>query len=77
MEQIIENALKTLGSRIKAERKAQGMTQGELASLAGVHMNFLSQLEGGKPTVQLDKVLSVLMTLGLELKMSYGKTGIS
>ena len=70
-------ALKTLSVRIRDERKSQGLTQTELASLADVSLNFVSQLESAKSTVQMDKVLQVLKTLGLELNIRYGKKGIS
>ena len=70
-------ALKTLSVRIRDERKSQGLTQTELANLADVSLNFVSQLESAKSTVQMDKVLQVLKTLGLELNIRYGKKGIS
>lgn len=70
-------ALKTLGSSIREERKSQGLSQTELANLAGVSLNFVSQLESAKPTVRIDKVLQVLSTLGMELHIRYGKKGIS
>lgn len=65
-----------LANKVKSERKAIGLSQTELAQLAKVSLNFLSQLESGKKTIRLDKVLQVLNTLGLELKIQYGKSGI-
>ena len=53
-----------LGALVKAARKAQGLRQDELAGVAGVGVRFIVELEGGKPTVQLGKVLRVLETLG-------------
>ena len=70
-------ALKTLGDRIRSERRSQGLSQTELANLAQVSLNFLSQLETGKPTVRIDKTLQVMSTLGLEFKVQHGKKGIS
>ncbi len=72
-----ESAFQTLALRIREERKSQQISQTELAQLAGVSLNFLSQLESGKQTVRLDKVLQVLSTLGLEFHLHYGKAGIS
>lgn len=66
-----------MASRLKSERKSQGLSQSELADLAGVSLNFVSQLESGKSTVRLDKVLQVFKTLGLEFHIRYGKSGIS
>jgi HTH-type transcriptional regulator / antitoxin HipB len=56
-----------LGRCLRARRKEQGATQAELASLCGVGVRFISDLENGKPTVELAKVLQVLRCLGLEL----------
>lgn len=77
MKKLDDIALKTLSTRIRDERKSQGLSQTELADLAGVSLNFLSQLESAKSTVRIDKVLQVLHTLGLELHIRYGKKGIS
>lgn len=38
-----------------------------LADLAGASSRFIHNLENGKPTVQLNRVLAVANTLGLEL----------
>lgn len=59
----------SLGRSIRAQRKAQGATQAELASLCGVGVRFISELENGKPTVELGKVLQVLRCLGLVLSL--------
>ena len=72
-----ETAFKTLANRVREERKSRGLSQTELAHLSGVSINFLSQLESEKATVRLDKALQVLITLGLEFHIRYGKSGIS
>ena len=69
----MSNKILTIGKRVKDERKAQGMNQTELANLSGVGLNFISQLEQGKASVQMDKVLMVLETLGLEIELKYVK----
>ena len=56
-----------LGELIMHERKAQGLTQTQLAGLSGVGITFLSNLENGKQTAELGKTLNVLATLGLDL----------
>jgi y4mF family transcriptional regulator len=55
---------KSLGSIVHRERKAQGLRQAELAAAAGVGVRFIVDLEAGKPTLQLEKMLHVLATLG-------------
>lgn len=66
-----------IGHAIRDERQTRGLTQQELGELAGTGLNFISQLERGKPTVRLDKLLSVLRVLGLELQITRGKKGVS
>lgn len=57
--------------KLREERKQRGLSQTDLASIAGVSLNFISQLESGKKTVRIDKLLSVLSVLGLEIKIDY------
>ena len=57
----------TIGALVRERRKAAKMTQAQAAGLASVGTRFLSELERGKETVELDKVLLVLRRLGFEL----------
>jgi len=54
---------------IRNARKAHGLTQAELAGLAGTGVRFVSELERGKPGVELGKLLDVLAVLGLRMLM--------
>lgn len=56
-----------IGSAVRRARKAAGLRQDDLAGLAGVGTRFLIELEAGKPTMRLDKLLAVLATLGIDL----------
>ena len=56
-----------LGEIIRQTRKSQGLTQAELAGLSGVGITFLSNIENGKETAEIGKVLIVANTLGLDL----------
>lgn len=58
-----------IGEIIRKARKNQGSTQAEFASLCGVGVRFISELENGKPTVQVGKLLQVLKCLGLEMSI--------
>lgn len=53
---------------MRRARKAHGLTQFQLAGLAGTGLRFVSELERGKQSVALDKVLAVLAALGLRLQ---------
>jgi y4mF family transcriptional regulator len=63
----------SLGAAIRARRKQLGLTQETLALYAGCGLAFLYELESGKPTVRLDKVLAVLRVLGLTLRLEPGR----
>ncbi|RCX23891.1 helix-turn-helix transcriptional regulator [Thioalbus denitrificans] len=56
-----------IGRCVRDQRKAQGATQSDLAALCGVGIRFISELENGKPTAELGKVLQLLKCLGLEI----------
>jgi y4mF family transcriptional regulator len=56
-----------IGSIVREARKAAGLRQDQLAASAGVGLRFVVELERGKPTAQLDKVLQVLTAMGLRI----------
>lgn len=60
----------TFGSIVRAERKAQGLRQEELAAASGVGVRFIVDLEAGKPTLQLGKAMQVMATLGCKLAIT-------
>ena len=59
-----------LGKAIRDQRKSDGLTLAETAGLTNVGIRFLSELENGKPTVRLDKVLRVVNALGLQMHLT-------
>jgi y4mF family transcriptional regulator len=62
-----------LGSSVRARRRLLRLTQGQLATLAGCGTAFLYQLENGKASLRLDKLVDVLHVLGLQLTIEPGK----
>lgn len=60
-------SLSDLSIAVKVRRKALGLTQADLAKLAHTGNRFVVDLEKGKTTLQIDKVLAVLSLLGLNL----------
>lgn len=56
-----------LGTLVKQTRKSMGVTQKDLALTSGTGLRFIIELEKGKPTCQLGKVLTVLNTLGIKV----------
>jgi HTH-type transcriptional regulator / antitoxin HipB len=56
-----------LGALIRDQRKRLSLKQLDLAGLANTGNRFIVDLENGKPTVQLQKVLDLMDLLGLEV----------
>ena len=66
---------KKLGAYIKNVRKEQHLTQADLAIAANVGVRFLVDLENGKETAQIGKVINVCRALGItiDVKSTYEK----
>ena len=58
-----------IASQIKILRKKNGLTQIEFAKRAGVGLRFLRELEQGKSTIRMDKLMQVLDFLGYHLEL--------
>lgn len=56
------------GSFLRACREDAGMTQAELAAYAGVSRKWVSEVENGKPTVELGRIIAALAHLGKVLR---------
>lgn len=59
-----------IGKFIRLTRQSQGLRQEQLAAAANVGPRFLIELEAGKETAQIGKVLDVMRALGIELQLS-------
>lgn len=59
-----------LAGTVRSRRKQLQLTQYQLAELAGCGPDFLYDVERGKPTLRLDKLLAVLHALGLDLQLT-------
>lgn len=59
-----------IGKLVKTTRERIGLTQTELAVTSGTGLRFIVDLERGKPTCQLEKVLTVLHTLGIRITLT-------
>jgi y4mF family transcriptional regulator len=56
-----------LGALIRKQRKRLALKQLDLAGLGNTGNRFIVDLENGKPSVQLQKVLDLMDLLGLEV----------
>lgn len=54
---------------IKGRRKSLKLTQAECASFCGIGLRFFSELENGKQSLHLGKVMHVLQMLGLKIQI--------
>lgn len=61
---------KQIGELVKSVRKQMGATQKDLAMTSGTGLRFIIELEQGKPTCQIGKVLTVLNTLGMTMSLT-------
>ncbi len=59
-----------LGAAIRARRKQLKVTQKDLAMTCGTGLRFIVDLEKGKPSCQIGKILQVLQALGLKLQIN-------
>jgi transcriptional regulator with XRE-family HTH domain len=57
-----------IGKVVRQTRKAQGLSGSALAERAGISRNTLGALEAGRGNVELNTLLALLDSLGLELQ---------
>ncbi|MFW5821275.1 MAG: type II toxin-antitoxin system Y4mF family antitoxin [Bacteroidota bacterium] len=55
---------------IKKHRKAAGLSQLQLAELAGVGKTVIFDIEKGKETIRLDTLRKILKVLNIEVRLS-------
>jgi HTH-type transcriptional regulator/antitoxin HipB len=63
-----------VGEFVKTARRQMGVTQRSLALTSGTGLRFIIDLEKGKPTCQLGKVLAVMNTLGIDAALKLPAT---
>ena len=66
---LISNSI-DFGRSIRERRKSLGYTQQQLSAFTGLSVSFLSDLERGKKTAELDKAILVAHTLGMDLYLN-------
>jgi y4mF family transcriptional regulator len=55
---------------VRVSRKRLGVTQRDLALASGTGLRYVIDLEKGKETCQIGKVLTVLHTLGIRIALT-------
>ena len=58
---------KDLGYAIRARRKELKYTQKDLSEFTGLSVTFISDLERGKPTAEIEKTIRLINILGMDI----------
>ena len=59
-----------IGRLVRETRKELGVTQKVLALTSGTGLRFIIEVEKGKETAEIGKVLTILQTLGIQLTLT-------
>lgn len=65
------NSEYALANAVRAARKEAGLSQQQLADLAGMSRVWVARLEGGDANVRLDSLLRVASVLGMSLEATW------
>ena len=61
------NNIEELGKLIKNTRKAQKLTQKDLALVAGMSVRLIVELENGKRGVSIESIINLCSLLGMKI----------
>ncbi|MDF1828027.1 MAG: helix-turn-helix transcriptional regulator [Legionellaceae bacterium] len=64
------HATRDIGHAIRSTRKQLGVTQRDLALAAGTGLRFIIELEQGKSTCQIGKILDIMHVLNIQCTLS-------
>lgn len=68
MQASTRRAIESLGASVRNRRKALGLSQRDVAEALGVTREYISQLERGEATRQLERLVALCHQLGLDLE---------
>ena len=63
------SSMSEIAEIVRSERKRQGATQIELSQMANVGVRFVRDVEDGKSSVHLGKLMKVLSVLGISVDL--------
>ena len=61
--------MKDVAEIVRRTRKSQKISQTVLSQASNVGLRFVGDIERGKPTIQFDKLMAVLTSLGIAVKL--------
>ncbi len=68
----IQRHRKVLGESIRSHRKNIGISQEKLAEKAGLHHNYIGELERGEKAASIDTLVKIAQALGLQVRALVG-----
>jgi predicted nucleotidyltransferase len=71
---ISNDSVERIGAQVRAARRERGWSTRAAAGRLGLSVRFLNELERGKATARLDKVIQALEGLGLAITVGPGRT---
>jgi HTH-type transcriptional regulator / antitoxin HipB len=77
MGEILMDYMKKISLMVKEHRKATGLSQLDLANIAGVGKTTIFDIEKGKETIRFDNVVRVLEVLNIKIEFLSPYEGIS
>ena len=63
-----EHILLTFGQRVQELRKERGLSQEQLADLAGVHRTYIGMIERAEKNITLCNIEKIAKALSVEIK---------
>ncbi|MFH1235908.1 MAG: helix-turn-helix transcriptional regulator [Parcubacteria group bacterium] len=63
-----KDILLKFGSRVRLERKKQGLSQEKLASLAGVHRTYIGMVERAEKNITLENIQKLSNALKMKVR---------
>ena len=67
---MIINSITDISEVVKKRRISFGLTQSECAAMCNVGNRFFSELENGKETLHIGKVINCLQILGINISLT-------
>jgi len=66
---MVINNMQDVAELVRSTRKRQGATQIKLAQMANVGTRFLRDVEDGKESVHIGKLMRILLILGIRMEL--------
>lgn len=65
--------LKKFGDKVRFERTAKGLSQEELADMAGVHRTYIGMIERAEKNITLENIEKIVKSLKISLSDFFNK----